>query len=187
MYTLSLGLYLPPFIDSNTASQFGYWMLAKSLKLKAGKTQHLWAGSNHGKQSTITAAWSWHSHCHREWACLPAWCYHIIWPQSGEACHHCSFPVFILALPVKKNNTQPRVLSRISYQGGVSKYQGVLPFPFPSLPHSLSSPIPLPSLSPALSSPPLEVPLYLPSLFSLPFHSPPLPLPPLRSRALKSS
>ena len=46
----------------------------------------------------------------------------------------------------------PWVLSRISYQGGISKYQGVLPSPFLYLPPPLPSPLPLP-----FPSLPLEV------------------------------
>jgi len=73
------------------------------------------------------------------------------------------------------DSSRCRVLSRISYQGGVSKYQGVLPLsslPLPSPPAFPCPPFPL-------LSPPLEVgsPYTSPPLFSLTFHSPHLPLP----------
>ena len=74
------------------------------------------------------------------------------------------------------DSSRCRVSSRISYQGGVSKYQGVLPLsslPLPSPPPSPA--LPFPSF-PSLRS---RVPLYIPSpLFPyLPLPSPHLPLP----------
>jgi len=84
---------------------------------------------------------------------------------------------FLPYMPFSSPTIPPfrRVLSRISYQVGVSKYQGVLPSPFPSLFPFLPFPSPCPPFP--LPFLPLEVgsPYTSPSLFFLPFHSLPFP------------